>query len=259
MSDRKEKNSLFITDKTIKYSGQVYQLKNITQVGKYKVKRGWVGRVIFALLIGAGGIAMAEETREDGFALVGLAVAALLLLWTIFRRSHYLLRLETSSGSAELFTSRDESFIDELIRTISDVMEEQQEGTNIIAYTDKSKIINNSTQKIVRGDEVAGDKFNKLNLTNSQFVNRSPNAVVTNQISEIYGKEVQLAIDTLARHIADRNDRNSAALLEKIKEEISTRDADRSKVAALWNSLVTILPEAGKVATAIATIAAAIL
>lgn len=259
MSSEKEKSNLSITDKTIKYSGQVYQLSNITQVGKYKVsKRRWMTGII-AVLIGAGGVAIAGQRGSEEVGIVVIGFAVLLMLWTVFRKRLYLLRLETSSGSAELFTSKDEKFIDELITTISEVMESQIEGTNIIAYTDKSKIINNSSHKIVKGDEVAGDKFDKINLKNSQIVNRSPNANVSNTINEIYGEEVQKALDSLDRHIAEQNDAGSAALLDKIKDEIRGQHVDKSKVSALWNTLVKILPEASKVASSIAIIAGAIL
>lgn len=259
MSSSRNNSNLYITEKTVKYSGQVYQLNNITQVGKYKISQRRWSTAIVAILIGVGGIAIAGQRGGEpvGAGMIGFAL--ILLLWNVFRKTKYLLRLETSSGSAELFTSKDESFIDQLISTISEVMERQDEGTNIIAYTDKSKIVNNSVNKLVKGDEVSGDKFDNLNMKNSQIVNRSPNARVTNTITEIYGEAVQRAFDSLNSHITYHNDAGSAAILDKIKEEIQGQAPDRSKVAALWNSLVRILPEASKVATSIATIASAIL
>lgn len=258
MSSR-NKSNLYITEKTVKYSGQVYQLHNITQVGKYKVPQRRWSTAIVAILIGIGGIAVAGQRGGEpmGAGIIGFALV--LLLWNIFRKRKYLLELETSSGSVELFTSKDESFIDQLISTISEVMERQDEGTNYIAYTNKSKIVNKSVHKLVKGDEVAGDKFDKFKMKNSQFVNRSPNARVTNTITELYGEEIQRAFDTLNRHIADHNDAGSAAILDKIKEEIQGQRPDRSTVSALWSTLVKILPEASKVTTAIATIASAIL
>lgn len=259
MSSKDGKNSLSITDKTIKYGSQVYQLNNITQVGKYKAnKKRWL-MAFFAVIVGVFGVVIATQRGGEVVGLAVIFIAVILLLLSVLRKRLYLLRLETSSGSTELFTSKDEAFIDKLITIISEVMESQIEGTNFIAYTDKSKIINNSNQKIVRGDEVAGDKFDNLNLKNSQIVNRSPNATVTNTISEIYGKEVQNAFESLARHITEHNDTGSSVLLDKIQDEITEKNVDKSKVTALWNSLVRILPEASKVATSIATIAGAIL
>ena len=259
MSSSNERTTLAITDKTIKYSGQVYQLKNVTQVAKYRAKRRrWLG-VLLALVIGAGGVALLPVRDGAAAGLLALGFAVTLLLWTLLRKRRYLLMLETSSGSAELFTSKNEAFIDDLIATISDVMENQVEGTHFIAYTDKSKIIDNSTRKVVKGDEVAGDKFDNIKLKNSQFVSRSPNAIVSNTIHDLYGEAVAKAIDDLARHIEEHNDPGSAALLDKIREEITGKSVSKPKVAALWNSLVTILPEAAKVAASIATIAGAIL
>ncbi len=259
MSSSDSDSLLYITEKTIKYSGQVYQLKNITQVGKYKIRQKRWSIAFVTILIGVGGIAIMGQRGAEplGAGIIGFALV--LFLWNVFRKRKFLLRLETSSGNSELFTSKDEPFIDDLIANITEIMELEIEGTNIVAYTDKSKIVNNTIQKQVKGDEVAGDKFNNLNMKNSQIVNRSPNSKVTNTITERYGEEVQRAFDSLDQHIGQHNDAGSAAILEKIKEEIQDLNPDNSKVAALWNSLVHILPEASKVTSAIAAIASAIL
>ena len=263
---KKTKDYLSITDKTIKYTdkkhtNQVYQLSNITQITKHKLTHKRIAKVILSLMLAAVGVGLAiAGERQSG--LLPLAAAAfilsiLLFLWALLRRNRYALILETSSGMGEVLVSKKEKFIDELVLTITDVMEKPVEGTNLIAYPKTTTIVNKSYTNIVAGDEVAGDKFE--NIKNSAIANRSEGASVSNSVTNNYGIEVEKALDILVKHINNYNDASSQSLMEKLRESMSEPEPDRSRVSALWTSLVQILPDVSKVAASIATIAGAVL
>ena len=264
MGFRKKNEYLIITDKTIKYTDkkhtdQVYQLSNITQITKHKLKHKRLVMIIMAIALGFGGVALIATDQRDlqPLALGAFVLAIIFILIALLRKNHYALILETSSGMGEVLVSKDEKFIDDLVTTITDVMENQIKGTNIIAYPDTMTINNQSFTKNVAGDEVTGDKFE--NIKNSAISNRSDNANVTNTINEKYGEEIEKALDELAAHIRECNDVGSEALLEKLRAILCEPEPDKTRISALWNTLVQVLPDVSKVATSIKTIAAAIL
>jgi|GEM_PF-6709458 len=264
MDFKKKNDYLSITDKIIKYTDgrhteQVYQLSNITQIKKRKLTHKRIAKVVISIALAAGGVAIVATKENDlqPIAAAAIILSIVLFLWSLLRRSHYALILETSSGTGEVLVSKSEKFIDQLVSTITDVMERQIEGTNITAYPKDFTVINNSYTKNVTGDDVAGDKFE--NIKNSAIANRSAGAHVSNSLISNYGEGVGKALDELAHHISACNDEGSAAVLAKLKESMSQPEPDKSRVTALWNTLVRILPDVSKVTTSIAAIAGAIL
>lgn len=266
-----ENNYLTITENTIKYGDNVYQLKNITHVGKYTVNRRRVRNIIAALILaGIGFFLLSMGVRGDFIQILILGswgVAAVLLLWGIFSFKKYALVVETSSGRTEIFTASKERFVDEIISQISEVMENPQKGTNITYNMEKMEITDESTHKYVEGDEVSGDKFDHVkdssivnhssNVVNqgSHSINQSPDAQINHSIVSNYSEEVAEAIADLEKHISNCNEPGSSLLMNKLKEQMSQPKPDNSKASAIWNSLVRILPDASSVAVSIATIA----
>jgi hypothetical protein len=257
MRPKKTKDFLNITEKTIKYSGQTYQLINITQVSKLKVTHKRIGKIIFSIVLAAAGLVIANGPNEFRIVSVFLfPLAFLILIWALVRKNKYALVLETNSGSAEIMSSKDEKFIDELIGIISDVMEKQVSGTNIVAYPKKMQIINNSFNKNVGGDEVAGDKFGNINKSN--FVNRSNVGSASNTVNTAYDDEVLKALDDIEKHIREHNDTVSEVLIEKLRELMNESKPDKSKIKSLWNNLVKMLPDVSTVVKSIRIITGAI-
>jgi hypothetical protein len=253
----RDQSVLQITERTVKYSGQVYQLRNITQVGKYRVKQMRRFPAIVSILIGGAGIAIGSQRGGEpvGAGMIGFAL--ILLLWSmIFRKSKFVLMLETSSGSAELFASKNEVFIDQLISTISDVMEQQTEGTNIIAYTDKSKIVNNSIQKI-KGDAVAGDKFE--NIHDSTIVNRSVVQDAIKNVQASAGKDVSKALASIAAAVEESKNAAAGALFNSFTAELKKPAPNKSTLKQFWEGLTTLLPSIATIGEASAKIATLLL
>lgn len=102
------------------------------------------------------------------------------------------------------------------------------------------------------GEQIMGDKFE--NISNSTVINKSLLSNTLNTISSLYGNEVKKALDEISHHIENSEDKESAELLNGFNQEINNEKQNKTVLKTLWNGLVSSLPDAAKVSTAIATI-----
>lgn len=142
-------NQLSITNKTITLGSTIYQIRNITTVGKYRVKpKYWfpTGFIILSGLLGVIGIYLAAVNRElsflNWFNTVALGLAVLGGLERTTKTDNYGLSLETSAGSARLITTKDESLIDKIIQRLHEVMNNQDSPANYTFNIADGDIIN---------------------------------------------------------------------------------------------------------------------
>ena len=142
---------LLITNKTLTFAGTTWQLSNITKITKYaltKEKPFSPGTFIGAGMIGLTALFYIPEILA---VLVFLGSAA--FVWYAIKenkkpRTTFGLKIETTAGSSELFASPAEHFIDKLILTITDVMQRNDQKSDIQVNIDNMTIfdrIRNST------------------------------------------------------------------------------------------------------------------
>jgi hypothetical protein len=264
MMRKKKKDLLRITEKTIKYSGQTYQLSNITQVTKLKVTHHRTVKILLSIILGVLGLALTNVRELQYLPIFLFPTAIIIFIWAIFRRTKYVLVLETNSGSMEMFSSKNEKFIDDVIDTISNVIDDQINEPNIVINSYKQTIKN------IGGDEVAGDKFsdninsnfgNNSNFgdnnnlgNNSNFATGSNIGTASNTVIKNHIEEITKALDEIANHIQKNNDVVSETLLNELKLLVSQSNQDKPKIKSLWGNLVKIIPDVGSVAESVAKV-----
>ena len=167
-ADNKKSNSfgkLNITNRVISYGGQTWSLRNITRVGKYEITSPNPYSTMDMVKTGLGillGIFLVSIEVSIGYIII--LGAGIYLYYQYYKNKQntplYGLRIETSSGSAELFTSPNESFIDKLVHTITDVIH-ADEKMDLTVNIDQRTIYDNiHDSTIVQNSEVR-DSFNK--------------------------------------------------------------------------------------------------
>jgi len=102
------------------------------------------------------------------------------------------------------------------------------------------------------GEQIMGDKFE--NISNSTIINRSLLSNSLNTVSSLYGDDVKKALEEISSHIEKSEDKESAELFNGFNQEINNGKQSKTVLKTLWNGLVSSLPDAAKVTTAIATI-----
>jgi hypothetical protein len=258
-------DSLTLTNQTLKYAGHVVQVRNLTRVSKYAVKQRW--KILVALLglvVLIGSFVIASEARGDEAPVVLVAGGSILfvLLLLLRKKRTYALVLETSSGSTDLFSTKDSHFVDEVVATIADVMEHQERPVTYTMNIRSATIEDNS----VRGDTVMGDKF--ANVRGSQikspgakltYINESMLSNALNTVRGDYGDDVRDALRVLANHIQRSKSQEAGELFNSFNEELTRPNSNRTTLKVLWDGLRNSLPEAAKVASSIATITKALM
>ncbi len=156
---------LNITNKVISYGGQTWPLRNITRVGKYEITNPNPYSIMSMLKTVLGvllGVFLAVAGYSIGY-IIFLA-AGIYLYYKYYKNRQnipfYGLRIETSSGSAELFTSPNENFIDKLVTTISDVIH-ADEKMDLTVNIDQRTIYDNIHDSTIVQNSDVRDSFNK--------------------------------------------------------------------------------------------------
>ncbi len=106
--------------------------------------------------------------------------------------------------------------------------------------------------EIIIGEKVMGDKFE--NVSDSTIINRSLLSNALNRVTLQYGDDVKNALDELSKYIESTGEVESADLFDGFNKELGNEEANKSVLKALWEGLVSKLPDAAKITTAIATI-----
>lgn len=264
MSKSSKSDLLEITNKTLRYSGQIFQISNLTNVGKYKLKkkRSFITSILLLPSIAGAigcvilGIRLLEGGRSDDAAFISFVIAGVLFIIFLLMRKKkniYALGIETNSGSTELFSSKNEEFIDDLVLTIARVMEDQNQEASYTVNIKSAKIQNNSI-----GEAIMGDKFG--NISNSAFINKSDNSTLIsksnldnalNQVTYDYGKKSEKALKIIADHISKSNNKEAIDLFNSFNAEISKGNENKAVLRVLWDGFVKVLPDVAQVASAV--------
>lgn len=114
------------------HGSEVFQLCNITRIGKYrhKSKNGFL--LVIAILAGLGALGAFQVAvssfRSNGAAGVGvfLLIISALMFWMFTRPGLFAFGFECSSGAARYVFTPDEKFIDDIVKVVSSYMEDKK-------------------------------------------------------------------------------------------------------------------------------------
>jgi hypothetical protein len=168
-----------ITQNTIRYGSQVFQIKNVTQtrVESWKENPKISPKALFFLFAIASGFFYLDariadwvydlfRNRPIGMGkfsdyLIGVFLLGIFAygIWQRTQLQFYTLTIETNSGSSKLFSSRDKNGIFSVANTIVEVMEDGEKPANYSVTIDQSKI-------------TIGDSFQNIG-SNTSITNRS--------------------------------------------------------------------------------------
>ncbi len=139
-----------ISKNSVKFGSSVYQFKNITgfKVGEIpKTRLSW-STVIGLIIVG---LVIINFNKLVG---IGLLALAIFLLYKHFTQiQYYGLIIYFNSGQSHIFTSKDKSFLMDIVNPLYDLMETSQEGTIHIDMSNRSVNVEGDLQ----GNAVAGD------------------------------------------------------------------------------------------------------
>lgn len=158
---------LTLTSSTIRlgYGSEVFQLSNITRIGKYKVKsQNAIFILLFILSLGIAGLlfTLAAFFGSSPF-VAGLIISgiAILLYFQIAKPGMFAFGFECTSGASRYIYTTDEKFIDEVLLTTAAFIENSQKDNMVINFNNKSIV--DSGQKIIVGRDNNGPIFQKGN------------------------------------------------------------------------------------------------
>lgn len=140
-------NNLLVTNRTITLNNRVYQIRNITSVGKYILKPSFSISMGFIIIGGFLGILCLGNSSEEllflfWIGLILLAISAIGILERFIKKKRYVLSIETNNGSARLIASENEGKINEIIAGINEVMNNQDVPVNYTYNIADGDIIN---------------------------------------------------------------------------------------------------------------------
>ncbi|MFQ5566290.1 MAG: DUF6232 family protein [Paracoccaceae bacterium] len=238
---KRDESLLIVDSNTLKYAGKVIPLRNIAYFEKYKIKkpsRFW-STLFVIIVIGVISVVLAENNPRDDDEIIAAGVALILavfLIWLIYlalRRASFALMLQTNAGDLpRLFTTRDERFLDDLIRELTDRLEDTENLPTLFAN------VENNT--INYGDRVMGDKFQ--NIRDSTIVNRSQVDKSFNTIRNSFDEETALAIRQLAEFINQSGNTEAAAIFDEFNRELAAASPRKPILRSLWTGITNALP-----------------
>jgi hypothetical protein len=146
---------LTLTPRTIQlgHGSEIYQLKNITRIGKYKVLEKQFPIIGIALLALVGLAAViVSGTGPTIFGLL-LLLGAGYGIWSRMQPRTYAFGIEANSGTIRYLYAKDHAFIEEIVKTVTQYIETDQSTGMIINIEDRS--INNTG--FIGGSVQSGD------------------------------------------------------------------------------------------------------
>lgn len=224
--------TIILTGRTLTFRGQVYQLRNLTQIGKYKLSRKDKYRISVNILILAAVVFLtcvyvltyapfAIDWYPVGVASVSIAIISLAVVaYAIYERFQpptYMVELETSAASTELFMSKDEKFIDNLILAIRDAIDKPDPQTSYVF-----NIIDRSM--IVYGDVTINEHRPGLTDEDKRFIK---------DVFEPKLKEFQERLETLGNGVGLED-------LKKFVDELNKSRPKESSLRTYWQRLIDI-------------------
>ncbi|MDE5101914.1 MAG: DUF6232 family protein [Trichodesmium sp. St19_bin2] len=143
-------NTLNVTNNTITLDNKVYQVRNITSVGKYRIKPTYffklsfifVGVILIAVIFSLVGLEWMKSEPDKFFTFSLIIVTASGIIERFIKAKRYGITIETSAGSTKLLTSKNEGLIDEIINTIAKIMNNQDKSANYTFNVSDGDIIN---------------------------------------------------------------------------------------------------------------------
>lgn len=141
-------SKLNITNNTITLANKVYQVRNITSVGKYQFKKNYFFKLKFifpGIIISLIGIEWMKSNPDvKWFTFSVLFVTLLGIIERFVKPKKYGITIETNAGSSKLLTSNNESLINKIIQTITEIMNNQDKSANYTFNVSDGDIINQS-------------------------------------------------------------------------------------------------------------------
>jgi len=121
----KEKQEILtVTNTLLKFNGQNFQLRNLTQFGKFKAeppKKKGAGWAFLSTLLG---FFLCSNDDARGFGILLALVSSIVLVSRLRKpKVMYAMRIETSAGSGRLFQTYDERSVDQTIAALQAGME----------------------------------------------------------------------------------------------------------------------------------------
>ncbi|NER98847.1 MAG: hypothetical protein F6J86_34325 [Symploca sp. SIO1B1] len=131
-----------ISRRTVRFWKNVYQTHNIAGFSEGQLAMGTIplGILIIVLIVG---LVMSQFQAGVGWLLILAAIGG--IVWNFSKPKHYGLLLTLNSGDKKLFVTTDKEGLKQVIQTIYDFIETQQEATYQITVNN-SKIKGNFIQ-----------------------------------------------------------------------------------------------------------------
>lgn len=144
-------NTLSITNRTITLGSTIYQVSNITSVGKHPLKTKYIFKLRFVIicsaLIGLGMLLVIANPDVILLKWLTGTVAAFVGLG-IFERfvrpKKYVLSIITNAGSAELIASKNQKLLNKIIDKITEIMNHRDVPVSYSFNIAEGDIINQS-------------------------------------------------------------------------------------------------------------------
>ena len=117
---------LKINNKTITLQSRIYHIRNITSIGKFKIKPRYSFSIMVILVCFGAAIFCAQVGSSlNRLAAIWASLGGIGILERFLRKTKYGISLKTNAASTALIASKDEKFIDEIIEKMHQVLEDQ--------------------------------------------------------------------------------------------------------------------------------------
>jgi hypothetical protein len=144
-------STLSITNRTLTLGSTVYQVSNITSVGKYRIKPSYIFKIRFIIMcsiLSWLAIQLAGNNPDTLILkwLAGIVISLVILglLERLTKTKKYGLSIETNSASSRLISSKNEKLIDRIIDKLIEIMNNRDAPANYTFNVADGDIINQS-------------------------------------------------------------------------------------------------------------------
>jgi hypothetical protein len=232
---------LQITNKMIRFGGDIYPLRNISHVRSVVLKPDYKnpvtpGMVLFALaaivvgvLVGIGEILQASSLQTQLIVGLGSFAVGSLILVSCWRKRNpppdeYGIQLATNAGAKSLFSSSNEDFIEMVVMRIVDVIEHGDRPTDVTVNIADQMIQDNSTT--VNQQIVYDMRVQHLNLSTED--------------SEFLLLTFRPALERLAQELQSAGDQAALQGLQQITDEINSEKPNGGVIRAVWDKVSSV-------------------
>lgn len=144
-------STLSITNRTLALGSKIYQVSNITSVGKYRIRPNYFFKmqyIIICIVLGILGIELVKNNPDVLFlrwfirAMVAFVILGILERFT--KTKKYGLSIEMNSGSAKLIASRNERLVDSIVAKVIEIMNNKDAPVSYTFNIADGDIVNQS-------------------------------------------------------------------------------------------------------------------